>query len=232
MTKARGKQSGFLDQLVAGLGLGPQPPEEEKLPYCLRRDILSAEELVFCKVLQQAAEGWAVVCPKVGLVEIFFPKTGDPATNRQYWAKLLPRNVDFLLCDPEMMRPVIGVELVDPGDQPEERKARDAFLSQVFEDAGLPLLRMPVGETYDAADLRADLRLRSGQPILPSEPAGEGRGASSGGAPAYAAPRCPECGKEMIPRTVRQDGPHFGRKYWGCSDFPRCRGVREFRSGR
>jgi len=231
MAKARGKQSGFLDQLVAGLGLGPQPAEQERLPYCLRRDILSADELLFCKVLQRAAEGWAVVCPKVGLVEIFFPKTGDPATNRQYWTRLLPRNVDFLLCDPEMMRPLIGVELVGP-HRNEEHKARDEFLDRVFEGAGLPLLRVHLAETYDAADLAADLRLRSGQPILPRGPAGEDREATPGGAPAYAIPRCPECGKEMVPRTVRQDGPHFGRKYWGCSDAPRCRGVREFRSGR
>jgi hypothetical protein len=230
MAKARGKQSGFLDQLVAGLGLGPQPAEEDKLPYCLRRDILSAAELAFSKVLRQAAEGWAVVCPKVGLVEIFFPKTGDPAANRQYWTRLLPRNVDFLLCDPEMMRPLIGVELVDSNDQAEERKARDAFLTQVFEDAGLPLLRMTAAETYDVADLAADLRLRSGQPILPTDRARGGREAPAR-APAYEVPHCPECGKEMMPRTVRQDGPHFGRKYWGCSDFPRCRGVREFRSG-
>ena len=54
MAKARGKQSGFLDQLVAGLGLGPQPAEQDRLPYCLRRDVLSADELLFFKVLQRA----------------------------------------------------------------------------------------------------------------------------------------------------------------------------------
>lgn len=36
-------------------------------------------------------------------------------------------------------------------------------------------------------------------------------------------PRCPRCGKPMILRTASG-----GRKFWGCSDFPKCRGSRDY----
>ncbi len=38
-------------------------------------------------------------------------------------------------------------------------------------------------------------------------------------------PECPECGKPMVRRTARQ-GIRAGKDFWGCSDFPKCRGVR------
>lgn len=46
------------------------------------------------------------------------------------------------------------------------------------------------------------------------------------GAPAEA-PLCPKCGKVMVVRIGRREGPHFGERFWGCAGFPRCRGVRE-----
>jgi len=35
------------------------------------------------------------------------------------------------------------------------------------------------------------------------------------------APRCPECGKTMKPRSSRRGD------FWGCSAYPKCRGTRE-----
>jgi len=33
---------------------------------------------------------------------------------------------------------------------------------------------------------------------------------------------CPKCGSEMVPRTA-QKGPNPGHKFWGCSNYPKCR---------
>ncbi|MDE7385993.1 MAG: four helix bundle suffix domain-containing protein [Muribaculaceae bacterium] len=40
------------------------------------------------------------------------------------------------------------------------------------------------------------------------------------------APDCPICGKPMIMRMPRQ-GNQPGREFWGCSDYPRCKGTRQ-----
>ena len=38
-------------------------------------------------------------------------------------------------------------------------------------------------------------------------------------------PSYPKCGKPML-RRMQKKGQQQGRKYWGCSDYPNCNGVR------
>ena len=37
-------------------------------------------------------------------------------------------------------------------------------------------------------------------------------------------PNCPKCDRPMVRRTARR-GANAGREFWGCSEFPRCRGI-------
>ncbi len=37
-------------------------------------------------------------------------------------------------------------------------------------------------------------------------------------------PSCPKCTAKMVKR-VSKKGPHTGKEFWGCSRFPRCRGI-------
>ena len=39
-------------------------------------------------------------------------------------------------------------------------------------------------------------------------------------------PACPKCGSSMAKRTARK-GNNAGAEFWGCSNFPTCRGVRQ-----
>ena len=43
--------------------------------------------------------------------------------------------------------------------------------------------------------------------------------------PSSTAPACPTCGAPMVERRARK-GPSAGQSFWGCSDYPRCRGTR------
>jgi restriction system protein len=38
-------------------------------------------------------------------------------------------------------------------------------------------------------------------------------------------PKCPLCGSDMILRTAKR-GANFGERFWGCSTFPKCRGIK------
>lgn len=37
-------------------------------------------------------------------------------------------------------------------------------------------------------------------------------------------PRCPVCGSTMVLRTAKR-GARAGKKFWGCSEYPYCRGI-------
>jgi len=37
-------------------------------------------------------------------------------------------------------------------------------------------------------------------------------------------PSCPKCGSQMVKRTARQ-GANAGNAFWGCSNYPQCRGI-------
>lgn len=38
-------------------------------------------------------------------------------------------------------------------------------------------------------------------------------------------PSCPKCGSSMVRRTAKS-GANAGNSFWGCSQYPGCRGVR------
>lgn len=37
-------------------------------------------------------------------------------------------------------------------------------------------------------------------------------------------PLCPQCASSMKVRTAKS-GEHAGKKFWGCSTYPKCRGI-------
>jgi restriction system protein len=38
-------------------------------------------------------------------------------------------------------------------------------------------------------------------------------------------PACPTCGSPMVLRRARR-GQNAGNDFWGCSNYPSCRGIR------
>jgi restriction system protein len=38
---------------------------------------------------------------------------------------------------------------------------------------------------------------------------------------------CPKCDSEMVLRTAKK-GNYAGQKFWGCSEFPKCRGILKY----
>ncbi|HND53529.1 MAG TPA: DUF2726 domain-containing protein, partial [Pirellulaceae bacterium] len=135
--------------------VSPESEEFEELPYRLRDDFLSAAEFSFYRVLLMAAADRAIVCPKVNLADIFFVASGY--RSQAYHNKIDRKHVDFLLCEPQTMRPLCGIELDDSSHARRDRQARDEFVDQVFEAAELQLVRIPARAAYAPQQLAAML---------------------------------------------------------------------------
>ena len=198
--------------------IGKKPTDKLEFPYLLRDDFLSPAEQSFYLVLKQTVADWALICPKVALGDLFYVKASDPGKFRIYTNKIDRKHVDFLLCDPTTAKPLLGIELDDKSHQKSDRQARDDFVEMVYKAAKLPLVRIPVRRSYSTSELDSLLRQHVGsksKDALNQTDAIENEGA---------APRCPKCGSEMVLRMAKS-GVNEGKQFWGCPNYPRCRGI-------
>ena len=102
---------------------------EVRLPYRLRETFLSSTELALLRILHEMMGDRYVICPKIGLNELFY--IARPNENVHFFNKIFRKHVDFLLCDHQTMKPAFGVELVRPISKNETRPS-DQFMDNLF----------------------------------------------------------------------------------------------------
>ena len=186
-----------------------------RLPYRLRERFLSAPELALLRALQKMVGDRYLLCPKVALNDVFY--IVRPNENVHFFNKFFRKHVDFLLCEPETLKPAIGIELVSRASKTEARET-DQFMKDLFLSAGLPLVRVPSSETYSEQELtelfqQAVKRVKETGPLRAT-------------AKADSVPMCPICGRMMVLR-IRRDEQRSGVKYYGCPNNPHCPGEVE-----
>jgi uncharacterized protein DUF2726/topoisomerase-like DNA binding C4 zinc finger protein len=192
------------------------------LPFKLRDDFLSNAEISFCHVLRGVVAERLLVCPKVNLGDLFFVATGDHRKNRALTNRVDRKHVDFLLCEPKTMRPVVGIELDDRSHDRIDRQVRDQLVENVFDAAGLPLVRFTVKSGYAPSEVEARILAFLGEQNASSPtPAKLPKTTSPS---TDSSPSCPKCGSKMTLRTAKT-GTNAGGRFWGCSNFPRCRSI-------
>ena len=189
--------------------------QNERLPYRLREHFLSTPELALLRTLQEMVGTRYVVCPKVALNDVFY--IVRPNENVHFFNKIFRKHVDFLLCDPKTLKPIMGVELVRPLSRGETRDS-DQFMQDLFLSAGLPLVHIPSSERYSVQDVAelfqlAIMKVRESTPLRAA-------------AKTDSVPMCPVCGRMMVLR-IHRTGLKAGKKYYGCIDSPKCSGVVE-----
>ena len=198
-----------------------KPDSKPEFPYHIRDDFLSPAEHSFYLVLRNIISDKADICTKVSLSDLFYVRSKDPSKFRTYTNKIDRKHVDFLLCDPNTLKPLVGIELDDKSHQKKDRQERDEFVEKVYKAANLPLVRFPVRHSYSPSELTAVLNqyIDPDRPEQPKQPISAMQENTS--------PLCPKCGSEMILRTAKS-GTNKGKQFWGCSNYPRCHGIREY----
>ena len=191
----------------------PLKDPDDRLPYRLRDAFLSTPELALLRVLQNMVRGHYIICPKVALNDLFY--IVRPNENVHFFNKFFRKHVDFLLCDPDTLKPAFGIELVKPFARNETREA-DQFMEDLFLSAGLPLVHLPSSDRYSEDDLTELFKL-SVMKVRETD-------ALRSSTKTDSVPMCPACGRMMVLR-IHRSGPHKDRKYYGCMDSPKCGGV-------
>jgi hypothetical protein len=199
--------------------------DPKKLPYRLRDNFLTPAEFSFYKVLTSIVGTRMVTLTKVRLADIFF--VPHQQKNFGYVNRISNKHVDFLLCTPDTMKSLAGIELDDVSHNQPSRQQRDNFVDEVFLTAGLPLLHIPVQRGYNLKEISAQLEelfLTHQIATIPQAAAISVSSSEDTKHSMTAIPLCPKCGLPMVLRTANK-GDRKGQQFYGCSNFPDCREV-------
>jgi len=126
---------------------------EADLPYRTAGPLLTPAERSFYGVLCQAVETRYTVFAKVRLGDVL----AVPHGTRKFWThrnRIDRKHVDFLLCAPHDLTPLLAVELDDASHDRADRRDRDAFVDKALTAADLPILRVPAQRGYAPGELR------------------------------------------------------------------------------
>ncbi|MFH1299562.1 MAG: DUF2726 domain-containing protein [Planctomycetota bacterium] len=203
---------GCLTKILTLVGLNwlIKPKEKKTLPYRLKDNFLSPAEASFYGVLKKAVGEELLICLKVNLGDLFF--VSNSIEKQAFRNKINRKHVDFLLCDPTLIKPLLGVELDDSSHSRKDRQERDQFVDSVFAAAGLPLLHVPAARGYRVPEIaeliHQHLKKANVQPaeiIIQNDK-----------------PLCPKCDTPMVVRKSTK-GMRKGQEFWGCNNYPQCR---------
>jgi len=201
-------------------------------PYLAEKPLFTSAERSFLGVLDQAVGSDYRIFGKVRVADVLSVKKGG---GKAAFFRISAKHFDFLLCRPDDLRPVCAIELNDQSHQQKDRQGRDDFLTEACKAAGLPLLWIPAQRTYTASSVFALVRealpsLALGTPPQPAIAVQQATVSAGSESQAQAAqvprdiPSCPKCASPMVKRVVKT-GAKQGSEFWGCSNFPECRGI-------
>ena len=151
---------GFLFRLFPGLlpdaDGGDTGPAEAELPKVMVDKFFStAAEADFFRVLRAVVGERGHILARVSLKQLlYFPGKGE--AGRQRWQnKVAQKSVDFVICDPNTLKPKLVIELDEPSHARPDRQTRDDEVEAILKAAGLPVVRVLTSRTYDTRELEA-----------------------------------------------------------------------------
>jgi len=205
-------------------------------PYQSKEVLCSPAERSFLGALDKILGERYRIFAKVRLADIVDVQRGLSASARQSaFNRIAGKHIDFIVCNANDLSIVGAIELDDKSHLKKGRRERDQFLDKALEAASIPMLRVKAQSTYSIKEVSSDLdsafniKVRGKLEEIPDppetvkEPNGkqidEAIDNSNFGTVALV---CPKCGGELIERVATK-GQYAGQKFWGCSNFPKCK---------
>jgi hypothetical protein len=145
---------GYVNRVAAAEVAVADSEVEEWWPYRKTRSLFTPRELAFHAALYAAVgETWWVF-GKVRLEDLLWLPRDTPDRQR-YRNYVQSKHVDFVLCAPETLTPVLVIELDDASHQWAARQARDALVDRILAWVGLPILHWSTAWAYTPETLAA-----------------------------------------------------------------------------
>ena len=144
---------GCLFVILKLLGLAPTTDSAAvQLPYQRKDYLLTKAERSFFGVLQNAVGNRYLIFAKVRLADLVFLPRGTDKW-QSHFNRIQSKHIDFVLCDHDVVRPLVAIELDDSSHNRTARQDRDAFVDSALAAAGLPILHVPARASYNVQEL-------------------------------------------------------------------------------
>lgn len=122
-------------------------------PYERRGRLITKAELRFLRALEICVQDRWRIFAMVRIADIL-QVSGNVKARQSWQNKINCKHIDFVLCDAEDLNVLLAIELDDSSHNRVDRQERDQFVNEAFLSAGLPLIRVPVQNSYDIKTLR------------------------------------------------------------------------------
>jgi hypothetical protein len=205
-------------------------------PYQSKEVLCSPAERSFLGALEKVFGNGYRIFAKVRLADIVEVNQGLSSSARQSaFNRISRKHLDFVICNARDFSIVGAIELDDKSHSKKGRQERDQFLDKALEAASIPMLRVKAQSTYSIKEVSSDLdsafKISMGvqsednqvmidaMQVSDEKQIDETTDNSNAGT---IAPVCPKCGGELIERVATK-GQYAGQKFWGCSNFPKCK---------
>lgn len=129
---------------------------DEPPRYARSQSLLTFQERKLYLALLRAAGNDYQLMAKVRLADFIY-LANLPKDNKHHRNQILCKHVDFLLCQPGTLAPLLAIELDDSSHQHPDNAARDEFKNELFAAVGLPLWRIDLQPSYSTHYLRREL---------------------------------------------------------------------------
>lgn len=132
-------------------------------PFRKAESLLTAGESAFYPALLEATAGRWQIQSQVRL-EALVPVVKNIPFRRSYRNQVMSKAVDFVLCTPHTLAPVLVIELDDRSHTKPDRQRRDEQVDTILQSVGLPILHVRARASYDPTLLEHDIMEKIGTP--------------------------------------------------------------------
>lgn len=138
--------------------LAKKAGEPQSYPYEKEQALFSPAERSFLGVLEQAVNGRYRFMGKVRLADVVKVKG---SLNKSSWQsafnRIQSKHVDIVACDPATLGIRFVIELDDSTHSQSKRQARDQFVDNALQAAGITVVHVPAKRGYSVHDIQSTL---------------------------------------------------------------------------
>jgi single-stranded DNA-specific DHH superfamily exonuclease len=127
------------------------------------QSLITPAEQKFYEALDEAIDGRLMILSKVRVADLFSVTSESGPARQRIFRSIACKHVDFLLAEPQNLRPLAAIELDDATHRRSDRQKRDELLDDLFEKAELPLLRFKTASAYSPRSIEVQVKEAIGE---------------------------------------------------------------------